>query len=88
MAGPLSLVRSAFAAADCRSVSDLERVTGLPRDVLDAALEHLLFTGDLVAEALASGCPADACGTCAVRHGCAGRPSTPARARSLTLARS
>jgi hypothetical protein len=84
MPGPLNLVRSAFADRNCRSVADIQRTTGLSPDVLDAALDHLLFTGELTATALASGCPADACATCAVAHGCpASRPATAARSLSF-----
>jgi hypothetical protein len=64
------LIRAALADPATRSVSDLVAATGLTRDLVDAGLEHLLFTGELRAEPLASGCPAAACGTCAVRHGC------------------
>ncbi|MDR1808427.1 MAG: hypothetical protein LBR33_11045 [Propionibacteriaceae bacterium] len=85
MAGPLSLVRAAFGDSSCRSVADLERVTGLPRDVLDAALDHLVFTGVLKSEALASGCPEGACGSCALGHSCAARRPGDVRARSLAL---
>jgi hypothetical protein len=84
MAGPLSQIAAAFADPACRSVADLERATGLPRDVLDAALDHLVRTGQLRAETLASGCPEDACGSCAIRQGCSARPAA-ARTRSLTL---
>jgi hypothetical protein len=84
MSGPLTLVREAFAADQrVRSVGDIVATTGLNRDVVDAALEHLLFTGELQATALASGCPADACDTCAVSSHCPG--TIPSRGRSLSL---
>jgi hypothetical protein len=84
-AGPLNQVRQACAAdRDCRSVADIVVRTGLPRDVVDACLEHLLRTGWLRADTLASGCPDDACGSCAVRHGCP--IQRPNRARGLTPA--
>jgi hypothetical protein len=39
--------------------------TGLRRDVVDAAIEHLLRMGRLDAHELAVGCPDGGCGSCA-----------------------
>jgi hypothetical protein len=65
-----------------RSVRDLAAVTGLRRDIVEAALDHLVATGRLQSAALQSGCPADACQTCAVRRGCPA--AGPGRGRLLT----
>jgi hypothetical protein len=88
VAGPLTLVRDAFASDQrVRTVQDLVERTGLNRDVVDAALEHLLFTGDLQATALAAGCPAEACDTCAVAgHGCPAQGVGRARGFSRSTA--
>ncbi|MDR1448758.1 MAG: hypothetical protein LBI84_00880 [Propionibacteriaceae bacterium] len=87
MAGPLALVREAFAPDNkVHSVGDIAGRTGLRPDVVEAALEHLLFTGELQARALSSSCPAGRCGSCALSE-----RSCPAkergRGRSLTLRR-
>jgi len=82
--GPLAQILLAFTdTPPCRSVREICHRTGLPRDLVDAALDHLVRTGRLKAESLASGCPEGACGGCAARHGCP--VATLGRARSLTL---
>jgi hypothetical protein len=47
-----------------RSRADVCTATGLRRDVVDAAIEHLLRLGRLDARELAVGCPDGGCGTC------------------------
>lgn len=75
MKGPLSQVLDAF-AGPARSVAEIQRATGLSDDLVEAAIDHLTRTGRLRAVPLASGCPADACGGCAlVARGCP-RPAT------------
>lgn len=44
--------------------SDIATMTGLPADVVDAAIEHLLRTGRLRAQTLATGCPTGGCSGC------------------------
>ncbi len=70
-----------------RSPEDVARRTGIRRDLVEAAIDHLVETGKLVAEPLASGCPPDVCGGCALAtRGC--RYRRPAsRARTLKMAR-
>jgi bacterioferritin-associated ferredoxin len=42
----------------------IAEVTGLPRDVVDSAIEHLVRSGRLTAQDMAVGCPPSGCGTC------------------------
>jgi len=86
MTSALAAVRAAL-AGQARSTSDIARLTGLPTDVVSAAIDHLIQVGELAAEPLATGCPEEACGGCALAaHGCAGQPVSflgRVRARSL-----
>lgn len=52
--------------------SDVVRETGLPADVVDAAIDHLVRIGRLTAQPLSSGCPAGGCSGCGSPsgHGC------------------
>jgi hypothetical protein len=54
------------------SRADLAARTGLPPDVVDAAVDHLIRTGALHAETLGSACPAGGCAGCGAPtgHGC------------------
>lgn len=63
-ATPLRSVLDAFTSG-ARSRADLERVTGLRADVVDAALDHLVRMGRVEARELSTGCPTGGCGTCA-----------------------
>jgi hypothetical protein len=85
VSGPLSQVLNTF-DHQVRSVGEISRLTGLSRDVVTAAVDHLVATGRLRAEPLASGCPAGACGGCALAsQGC--QPARrPARGRTVWLA--
>ncbi|MDR2929697.1 MAG: hypothetical protein LBV06_02140 [Propionibacteriaceae bacterium] len=85
-AGPLSQVLSTFDLG-VRSVAEIVAATGLNPDVVSAALDHLIARGSVVAKPLASGCPADACGGCALlTRGCgAAVRSASSRARSLAV---
>lgn len=62
--GPL---RQVLAALDggVHSLAEVSERTGLSRDVVDAAVEHLVRLGRLEARALAIGCPDAGCGSCA-----------------------
>lgn len=64
MRGPLTAVLDAFAAG-VHSVDEVVRHTGLSRDVVDAAVGHLVRAGRLEARELAIGCPTGGCGSCA-----------------------
>jgi len=87
MNGPLARILAAFDSG-ARSVPEISRTTGLNRDLVDAGIDHLVATGRLIAEPLASGCPEGACDGCALLPmGCGGRHPLPSRARSLRLAR-
>jgi hypothetical protein len=65
---PLRSVLSALedGASSRTAVSDR---TGLRRDVVDAAIEHLLRMGRLDARELTTGCPDGGCGSCASGSG-------------------
>jgi hypothetical protein len=64
MSSPLRSVLGAFQDG-ARSRADVCTTTGLRRDVVDAAIEHLLRLGRLDARELAVGCPDGGCGSCA-----------------------
>jgi FeoC like transcriptional regulator len=63
-ASPLRSVLTAFEDG-ARSRTDVCAGTGLRRDVVDAAIEHLLRMGRLDAKELTVGCPDGGCGSCA-----------------------
>jgi hypothetical protein len=65
---PLRSVLAAFEDG-ARSRTDVCTTTGLRRDVVDAAIEHLLRMGRLDAQQLTVGCPDGGCGSCASGHG-------------------
>lgn len=81
--GPLVAVLAAFEAG-CRSLDEVGRRAGLSRDVVDAAVEHLVRLGRVEAKELAIGCPSGGCGTCASgtaegAAGCGAAGPSPAR---------
>jgi hypothetical protein len=61
---PLASVLAAFERG-ATSLSDVAHTTGLDRDVVDAAVEHLVRMGRLHAGTLSTGCPTGGCGSCA-----------------------
>lgn len=69
---PLRAVLDALAAGAATRPA-LVAATGLPRDVVDAAVGHLVLTGRLEPLPLTAGCPAVGCGTCAVASACGSR---------------
>lgn len=83
MTRPLTAVLDAFEAG-ATSLADVEDSTRLGRDVVSAAVEHLVRAGRLEARSLSAGCPAGGCGGCAFASadGTAGCPTgapTPGR---------
>lgn len=62
--GPLSQVLAALEGG-VGTLDEVTRTTGLGRDVVDAAVAHLVRIGRLDARELTSGCPSGGCGTCA-----------------------
>lgn len=62
--GPLRAVLTAF-EGDVHSLDDIARRTGLSRDVVSAAVDHLVRAGRIEARTLAVGCPDGGCGSCA-----------------------
>lgn len=76
---PLRVVLEEFEAGT-RSLDLIAKQTGLRRDLVQAIVDHLLRTGHLRAEMLSFGCPAQGCGGCPVRAGCAvaASPGAPA----------
>ena len=78
---PLRAVLDCFEAG-CGTVPEISLRTGLPRDVVDAAVEQLVRSGRVLARELQLGCPTGGCGSCALavegEPGCgATAPSTP-----------
>lgn len=69
--GPLRSVVGALDAGATTRRAVVEQ-TGLPRDVVDAAVEHLVRVGRLTASRLTAGCPREGCGSCPVASGCDG----------------
>lgn len=63
-AGPASRVLAALDAG-APSLAEVSLRTGLSRDVVDAAVDHLVRLGRLEARTLANGCPESGCGSCA-----------------------
>lgn len=63
MSGPLSLVLAEITAGT-PTVADMIRNTGLPDEVVRAALDHLVRSGRVTASELSIGCPSGGCGTC------------------------
>jgi hypothetical protein len=61
--GPLRAVLEAFASG-VTVRADVCRITGLPRDVVDAAIGHLVRVGRITAKPLSMGCSESACGGC------------------------
>ena len=61
-------------------MQDIVERTGLPRDVVDAAVGHLVRIGRVVAEELTTGCPGGGCGSCV--FGVDGRPGWGGGSRS------
>ncbi|CAI9407571.1 hypothetical protein AESSP_01848 [Aestuariimicrobium sp. T2.26MG-19.2B] len=72
VSAPLSSVLAAFGAG-ALSLDEVADRTGLDRDVVDAAVDHLRRMGRLRATELAVGCPSGGCGSCA-----SGRPDATA----------
>lgn len=62
--GPLHAVLTALEDG-AGSLDEVRTKTGLPRDMVDAAVAHLVRIGRLSTESLAFGCPAAGCGSCA-----------------------
>lgn len=61
---PLQAVLAAVEQG-CGSVDEISRATGLDRDPVRAALDHLRRMGRLEARELSMGCPGGGCGSCA-----------------------
>ena len=71
--GPLIAVLNAFSqGASTRDAA--RRMSGLPDDVVDAAVDHLVRTGRLALLPLASGCLAGGCGGCPIAEAGNGCP--------------
>ena len=62
--GPLRLVLDAFRAG-CSTESQIAAATSLSDEMVRAAIDHLVRTGDVTAKSLAMGCPSGGCGSCA-----------------------
>lgn len=65
MTGPL---RAVLAAVDsgASTVIEVSRQTGLDRDLVAAAIAHLIRIGRVSTTQLVTGCPATGCGGCAL----------------------
>lgn len=77
--GPLRAVLAALERG-APSLDEVAAATGLARDVVSAAVTHLVRLGRLSSEELAVGCPTGGCGTCP--SGSDGRPGCGAAAPS------
>lgn len=62
--GPLRSVLAAFDSG-VHSLEEICTHTGLSRQVVDAAIDHLVRAGQIEARELAVGCPTAGCGSCA-----------------------
>lgn len=82
MTGPLSAVLSAVASG-VGTTAEISERTGLGRDTVSAAIDHLVRTERLTAGELALGCPSGGCGTCASAvegaPGCGASAPSPTR---------
>ena len=65
---PLNAVLDAFEGG-ASTIDDIVTSTGMPRDVVLAAVDHLRRMGRLEARELVAGCPSGGCGSCAFSHG-------------------
>ncbi len=70
-AGPLRRVLAAIEGG-AGSLAEVERATGLGRDVVAASVDHLVRLGRLESRRLSSGCPAGGCAACPAGPGAAG----------------
>ena len=61
--GPVSRVLAALEEG-APSLAEVSARTGLRRDVVDAAVDHLVRLGRLETRTLAIGCPGSGCGSC------------------------
>lgn len=64
VSGPLHAVLGAFEDG-ATSLAEVCKRTGLARETVDGAVEHLRRMGRLDSRELAMGCPAGGCGSCA-----------------------
>ena len=67
--GPLRGVLDAIDAG-ALTAYDIHRATSLPYETIRTALEHLQRMGRLSPEPVATGCPPDGCGGCALTTAC------------------
>ncbi len=81
-ASPLRSVLSAFGDG-ATSRAEIGARTGLPADLVDAAIEHLVRIGRLDAREMSTGCPGGGCSSCASgvdgTPGCGASEPSPAR---------
>ncbi|HEY6795634.1 MAG TPA: FeoC-like transcriptional regulator [Kineosporiaceae bacterium] len=83
-AGPLRAVLAELRSGT-RTLDEVSRRTGLPRDVVGAAVEQLVRLGRVTSSTLGSGCPEDGCGTCSSGTSCAVRSSRAPSGRRPVL---
>ncbi len=87
--GPLRTVLAAFDSGAV-TLADIASRTGLDRDVVEAAVHHLVRTGLLVGRTLSAGCPESGCGSCASGRsdgpGCASSAAATQRTGSVLVA--
>lgn len=86
---PLTEVLAAIAGG-ARSLAVVSERTGLGRDIVDAAVDHLVRTGHLEARTLGPGCPESGCGSCASgavdgSPGCGATGPSPARSGAVLV---
>lgn len=88
-AGPLRAVLAALQDG-APSLHDVCLRTKLDRDVVDAAVDHLVRMGRISAKELAIGCPGGGCGSCASgvdgSPGCGAHGASAARSGPVLVA--
>lgn len=67
--GPLRVVLTAVDGG-ALTILEIRRETGLSEEMVGAALDQLQRLGMLAAEQVATGCPPDGCGGCALTTTC------------------
>lgn len=85
---PLNAVLESFQGG-ASTLDEIATRTGLRRDIVLAAVDHLRRMGRLEAREMVAGCPSGGCGSCAFAHGdglpgC-GAPSASAQRRGPVL---
>ena len=82
--GPLRAVLAELDAG-APTLDEVARRTGLRRDVVAAAVDHLVRLGRVTSSTLTSACPDTGCGVCPAGDGCGARGTPAPSGRRPTL---